>query len=141
MTTLLDHPALREQPSRRSLLAGGLGASAAALLTAGAGAGSASAGGWTNPQAHIFATAKTRAGAPYVTGAAGNWAFDCSGLVMWDFGTPAPPAGNVPPRKGDDPHGKLAGEPGALAMVAAFIGDDHQLIDVCDAKPCVTPAE
>lgn len=66
---------------------------------------------------------------------------DGSGLVMWDFGTPAPPPGNVPPRKGDDPHGKLAGEPGALAMVAAFIGEDQQLIDVCDAKPCATPAE
>lgn len=81
MTAPLDHPALRGQPSRRSLLTAGAGAGAAALLTAGA--GSASAGGWTNPQAHIFAAAKTRAGAPYVSGAAGNWAFDCSGLVMW----------------------------------------------------------
>ena len=44
-----------------------------------------------------------------------------SGLVVWDFGTPAPPTINVPPRAGDDPHAKLATEPEALAMVAAFI--------------------
>ena len=62
-----------------------------------------------------------------------------SGLVVWDFGTPAPPTINVAPRAGDDPHSKLATEPGALAMVAAFIDQDHQLIDVCDAKPCATP--
>ena len=66
---------------------------------------------------------------------------DGSGLVMWDFGTPAPPPDNVPPRDGEDPHSLLAGEPGALAMVAAFIGEDQQLIDVCDAKPCATPVE
>ena len=63
-----------------------------------------------------------------------------SGLVVWDFQTPAPPANNVPPREGDDPHSKLATEAGALAMVAAFIGADQELIDVCDARPCATPA-
>ena len=44
-----------------------------------------------------------------------------SGLVVWDFGTAAPPTINVPPRAGDDPDAKLATEPEALAMVAAFI--------------------
>ena len=60
-----------------------------------------------------------------------------SALIMWDFGTPAPPTENLPNRAGDDPHGKLADEPSALALVAAFIPPDGQVIDVCGAgKPC-----
>jgi cell wall-associated NlpC family hydrolase len=31
----------------------------------------------------ILADAETRAGAPYVWGGNGPWAFDCSGLVVW----------------------------------------------------------
>ena len=62
-----------------------------------------------------------------------------SGLVMWDFGTPAPPTQNLPNRAGEDPHGKLSDEPMALALVAAFIPTDGQIIDVCDAKPCASP--
>ncbi|HEX2576034.1 MAG TPA: hypothetical protein VHK88_06770 [Aquihabitans sp.] len=64
---------------------------------------------------------------------------DGSGLVVWDFGTPAPPTENVPPRAGEDPHGKLADVPEALALVAAFIEPDGELIDVCDGEPCATP--
>lgn len=61
-----------------------------------------------------------------------------SGLVVWDFDTPAPPVENVPNRAGEDPHGKLAGVPEALALVLSFVTED-QIIDVCDAKPCHTP--
>lgn len=60
-----------------------------------------------------------------------------SGLVVWDFATPAPPSENTPNRAGEDPHGKLSGEPGALALVLSFIRDE-QIIDVCDARPCHT---
>jgi hypothetical protein len=63
---------------------------------------------------------------------------DGSALVVWDFATPAPPASNVPPRQGEDPHGKLADVPEALALVAAFIGPDAKLIDVCGGEPCRT---
>ncbi|CAN5156652.1 hypothetical protein BH20ACT3_BH20ACT3_05010 [soil metagenome] len=63
---------------------------------------------------------------------------DGSGLVMWDFDTPAPPTGNTPPRDGEDPHGKLADVPEALALVAAFLAVDGQLIDVCGGQPCRT---
>ena len=61
-----------------------------------------------------------------------------SGLVMWDFGTPAPPTQNLPNRAGDDPHGKLADVPAALQLVLAFV-TDGTLVDVCDAKPCSSP--
>ncbi|MFN8019444.1 MAG: hypothetical protein U0P45_15175 [Acidimicrobiales bacterium] len=58
-----------------------------------------------------------------------------SGLVVWDFGTPRPPTENVPNRAGEDPHGKLADVPEALALVLSFI-DDAKIIDVCGGEPC-----
>jgi len=61
-----------------------------------------------------------------------------SGLVVWDFGTPTPPASETPNRAGDDPHGKLAGVPQALALVAGFI-NDGTVIDICNSQPCHTP--
>ncbi len=62
-----------------------------------------------------------------------------SGLVVWDFGTPAPPTANIPPREGEDPHGKLGEVPDALSMVATFIGSDGAIIDVCATEPCSSP--
>ncbi len=61
-----------------------------------------------------------------------------SGLVVWDFGTPTPPAAELPNRGGEDPHGKLADESRALALVAAFV-NDGTIIDVCSGGPCHTP--
>lgn len=61
-----------------------------------------------------------------------------SGLVVWDFGTPTPPPAELPNRAGEDPHGKLADEPRALALVAAFV-NDGTIIDVCSGGPCHTP--
>lgn len=63
---------------------------------------------------------------------------DGSALVVWDFGTPAPPSAHVPPREGEDPHGALAGEPGALALLSAFIRSDGAVVDVCDGAPCAS---
>jgi len=60
-----------------------------------------------------------------------------SGLVVWDFGTPTPPASETPNRAGEDPHGKLADVPEALALLAAFI-NDGTVIDVCNNMPCYT---
>lgn len=57
-------------------------------------------------------------------------------LVVWDFGTPAPPTANIPPREGEDPHGKLSEVPEALVMVAAFVQPGGMVIDVCDGQPC-----
>lgn len=59
------------------------------------------------------------------------------GLVVWDFGTPAPPVENLPNRAGDDPHGKLADVPEALTMVLSFVLDGV-LPEVCDGEPCAS---
>jgi len=61
-----------------------------------------------------------------------------SGYIMWDFGTPAPPITNTPPREGDDPHGKLSDVPAALLIVADFIGADPVITDACGGDPCQT---
>ena len=62
-----------------------------------------------------------------------------SGLVVWDFGTPAPPTANSPPREGEDPHGKLGEVADALSMVASFVAPDGPIIDVCSAAACNSP--
>ena len=61
-----------------------------------------------------------------------------SGYVMWDFGTPAPPSSNTPPREGSDPHGKLSDVPEALLLVADFLGVDGAINDACGGEPCQT---
>jgi hypothetical protein len=68
----------------------------------------------------------------------GRFPFDGSGLVVWDFGTPAPPTENRPNRRGEDPHGKGSLVPEVREMVAAFLRSDGALVDVCDAEPCRT---
>ncbi len=62
-----------------------------------------------------------------------------SGLVVWDFGTPAPPTANIPPREGEDPHGKLGEIPEALSMVASFVAPDGPVVEVCAAAACTSP--
>jgi hypothetical protein len=63
-----------------------------------------------------------------------------SGLVVWDFGTPAPPVENLPNRAGSDPHGKLADVPQALQLLLGFVGPDARIADVCGAgEPCASP--
>ncbi len=60
-------------------------------------------------------------------------------LVVWDFGSDAPPIGPTPPRSGEDPHGKLSGVPQALALLVSFIRPGGQVVDVCGTGPCRTP--
>ena len=59
-------------------------------------------------------------------------------LVVWDFGTPAPPTGNVPNRAGQDPHGLGRDQAEVLAVSTAFL-NDGVLIDTCAGAPCQTP--
>ncbi|GIU90899.1 MAG: hypothetical protein KatS3mg010_1998 [Acidimicrobiia bacterium] len=59
-------------------------------------------------------------------------------LVVWDFGTPPPPTSNVPPREGEDPHGKAGEVPAVLVMVSEFLKTDGKLVDVCGGAPCRT---
>lgn len=58
-------------------------------------------------------------------------------LVIWDFGTPAPPTTNTPPRAGDDPHGAGSRSPEVIAMTNEFLRTGR-LIDVCGGLPCRT---
>lgn len=62
---------------------------------------------------------------------------DGSVLVVWDFGTPAWPLGNVPNEAGDDPHGEGGDVEAVRAMVAAFLRGSWE--DPCGADPCQTP--
>ncbi len=56
-------------------------------------------------------------------------------LVMWDFGTPAPPTENVPNRAGDDPHGMGRDQLAVLTLVTTFLSEGT-LIDTCGGGPC-----
>ncbi len=62
-----------------------------------------------------------------------------SALFVWDFGTPAPPTAPTPPTEGEDPHGKLADVPQALALVIAFARENGVVLDVCGPDPCSGP--
>jgi hypothetical protein len=65
--------------------------------------------------------------------------FDGSVLVVWDFGNPAPPTANVPPRPpefGDDPHGKGADEARVLRQASEFLRSDGAFVDTCAGAPC-----
>ncbi len=58
-------------------------------------------------------------------------------LVIWDFGTPAPPVENVPNRAGEDPHGMGRDQFEVLTMVESFL-DHGILVDTCGGGPCQT---
>ena len=58
-------------------------------------------------------------------------------LVVWDFGTPAPPLGNVPNRAGTDPHGQGRDQLEVLTMATAFL-EQGVLVDTCSGGPCQT---
>jgi hypothetical protein len=68
--------------------------------------------------------------------------FGGSVLVMWDYGTPAPPTQNLPPRSpqyGSDPHGSAAGEPRVGAEVSNFLQANGFFTDLCNGGPCQSP--
>jgi hypothetical protein len=66
--------------------------------------------------------------------------YDGSVLVVWDFGTPAPPLENLPNRAGDDPHGKARFEPRAVQQVDEFLRTDGFFTDHCGGDPCQSNA-
>jgi len=71
---------------------------------------------------------------PAVTSAEVPWGG--SVLVIWDWGTDAPPTTNTPNRAGDDPHGFGAGEPGVMAQVDQFLRSAGAFWDLCEGGPC-----
>ena len=58
-------------------------------------------------------------------------------LVVWDFGTPAPPLENVPNRAGVDPHGLGRAQVDILTVAWEFL-DRGVLVDTCAGGPCQT---
>jgi hypothetical protein len=58
-------------------------------------------------------------------------------LVVWDFGTPAPPLGNLPNRAGADPHGQGRDQLEVLTLASTFL-EQGELVDTCGGGPCQT---
>lgn len=69
-----------------------------------------------------------------------NAPYDGSALVVWDSGSPAPPAGNVPPRDGADPHSDPRRSKEARQQKSDFLKRNGRVVDVCGGKPCTAPA-
>lgn len=67
-----------------------------------------------------------------------SYPWEGNALVMWDYGTPAPPVANLPAREGSDPHGNAGDVPAVLIMVAEYLKEGGALIDVCGGAACVT---
>jgi hypothetical protein len=66
--------------------------------------------------------------------------YDGSALVVWDSGSPAPPAGNVAPRDGADPHGDPRRSREARQQKSDFLKRNGRVVDLCGGKPCTAPA-
>jgi hypothetical protein len=62
--------------------------------------------------------------------------FDGSAIIVWDSGTPAPPAANLAPRDGDDPHEDPRASRAARRQKSEFLKRNGRVVDVCDGKPC-----
>jgi hypothetical protein len=69
----------------------------------------------------------------------GSAPFDGSAIVIWDSGTPAPPALNTPPRVGKDPHEDPRAWPAARQQKSAFLQRHGRVVDVCGGGPCMEP--
>jgi hypothetical protein len=68
----------------------------------------------------------------------GDYSDETSKLVIWDYGTPAPPVGPFPPVEGThgrDPHGAGSDEPLVLVQALEFLLNGT-LLNVC-AGPCI----
>jgi hypothetical protein len=61
-----------------------------------------------------------------------------SALVMWDYGSPAPPDANLPPRIGPDPHGAGSREVRVGLQALAFLFNRGSFVDVCGGGPCTS---
>ena len=63
-------------------------------------------------------------------------------LMVWDYGTPAPPPNNLPPHPpeyGEDPHNGGSREPLVLQQAVTFLLTG-EFADVCGASACTSNA-
>jgi hypothetical protein len=69
-----------------------------------------------------------------------SYPYHGSALFFWDNGTPAPPAGDVVPTAGADPHDFVPRKvPAAQELLAKFLLDGS-VTNVCGARACTSPA-
>lgn len=66
-----------------------------------------------------------------------SYPFNGSATVMFDSGSPMPPAVNLPPAEGSDPHEDVRRAAAAYDQIAAFLRPDGAVIDTCDGGPCI----
>jgi hypothetical protein len=59
-----------------------------------------------------------------------------SGIVFWDSGSPLPPRGNVPPRRGRDPHEDPRATPANRLQKSLFLRPAGVVSNVCGSEPC-----
>jgi hypothetical protein len=65
-----------------------------------------------------------------------SFPFDGSAYVVWDSGSPTPPANNTPPSAGADPHSHPRSTAIARTQKSEFLKIDGKVVDVCGAAPC-----
>jgi hypothetical protein len=65
-----------------------------------------------------------------------SYPYNGSALVVWDSGSPTPPANNTPPRAGADPHSHPRSTAAARAMKSEFLKLDGRVVDTCGGNPC-----
>jgi hypothetical protein len=65
-----------------------------------------------------------------------SYPFDGSALVVWDSGSPTPPANETPPRTGADPHSHPRSTPAARLQKSQFLRLNGKVLDVCGPTPC-----
>jgi hypothetical protein len=65
-----------------------------------------------------------------------SYPFDGSAYVVWDSGSPTPPANETPPRTGADPHSHPRSTAAARAQKNQFLRLNGKVLDVCGPKPC-----
>jgi len=62
--------------------------------------------------------------------------YDGSVLVVWDYGTAAPPVDNRAPTEGADPHGNIVSTIPAVLMASDFLQTGGAVTDPCSGQPC-----
>ncbi len=65
-----------------------------------------------------------------------SFPFDGSALVIWDYGTAAPPIENIAPSQGADPHGNIVSTIPAVLMASEFLRRGGAVTDPCAGQPC-----
>jgi hypothetical protein len=65
-----------------------------------------------------------------------SYPFAGSALVVWDSGSPTPPANETPPRTGADPHSHPRSTAIARMQKNQFLRLNGTVLDVCGTTPC-----